>query len=132
MPSTGLKGMFAGRILRGYSHVTPPTTWSETLIQLVALAGRLEREGQYNVAKLARAAADALARQAAFAIDLPPDNPSWPRRQTMPLQRCSPSVWAPIWRLRCAAVRQVCARTVSRCMTRRPMPLSAAPAGSWP
>lgn len=51
----------------------PSTTWSDTLIRLVALAGRLEREGQYNVAKLARAAADSLARQAAFAIDLPPN-----------------------------------------------------------
>ncbi len=30
----------------------------ETLIHLVALANRLEREGQYNVAKLARAAVD--------------------------------------------------------------------------
>jgi hypothetical protein len=51
----------------------PHTTWSDTLIRFVALASRLEREGQYNVAKLARASADAMVRQAAYALDLPPD-----------------------------------------------------------
>ena len=45
----------------------------ETLIHLVALANRLEREGQYNVAKLARAAVDAVVRQSAYAIELPAD-----------------------------------------------------------
>ncbi len=50
-----------------------PPSWADTLIRLLALASRLEREGQYNVAKLARAAADALGRQAAYRIDLPPD-----------------------------------------------------------
>lgn len=32
------------------------TQWQETLIHLLALAARLEGEGQYNIAKLARAA----------------------------------------------------------------------------
>ncbi len=50
-----------------------PSSWADTLARLLALASRLEREGQYNVAKLARAAADALGRQAAYRIDLPPD-----------------------------------------------------------
>lgn len=45
--------------------------WSSTLIHLLALAARLEGEGQYNNAKLARAAAEALARQAAFELALP-------------------------------------------------------------
>jgi uncharacterized damage-inducible protein DinB len=47
--------------------------WADTLIDLVALAARLETEGQYNIAKLARAAADALARQAGRPQDLPTD-----------------------------------------------------------
>lgn len=45
--------------------------WSDTLLHLLALAARLEGEGQYNLAKLARAAAEALTRQAAFKIALP-------------------------------------------------------------
>jgi uncharacterized damage-inducible protein DinB/predicted Zn-ribbon and HTH transcriptional regulator len=45
--------------------------WSDTLLHLLALAARLEGEGQYNIAKLARATAEALARQAAFKIALP-------------------------------------------------------------
>ena len=49
------------------------SAWSDTVIQLVALAGRLEREGQYNVAKLARAAVDAMTRQGAYHIDLSSD-----------------------------------------------------------
>lgn len=40
--------------------------WNETLIRLLALAARMEGEGQYNIAKLARAAADAMARRAAY------------------------------------------------------------------
>lgn len=40
--------------------------WQETLVHLLALAASLEGEGQYNVAKLARAAADALGRRAAW------------------------------------------------------------------
>lgn len=47
--------------------------WSDTLSHLLALATRLEGEGQYNIAKLARATAEALARQAAFKIALPSD-----------------------------------------------------------
>jgi hypothetical protein len=37
--------------------------WSNTLVHLLALAAKLEGEGQYNNAKLARAAAEALASQ---------------------------------------------------------------------
>jgi hypothetical protein len=40
--------------------------WYEIVPRLVALANRLEGEGQYNIAKLARAVAEALVRQAAF------------------------------------------------------------------
>jgi len=47
--------------------------WSDTLTHLLALAAKLEGEGQYNNAKLARAGAEALARQAAFEIALPSD-----------------------------------------------------------
>jgi hypothetical protein len=45
--------------------------WSDTLSHLLALAAKLEDEGQYNLAKLARAVAEALTRQAAFKIALP-------------------------------------------------------------
>lgn len=45
--------------------------WNDTLLHLLALAARLEDEGQYNLAKLARAAAAALSRQAAYKISLP-------------------------------------------------------------
>lgn len=54
------------------NHVSQ-TTDADVLVRLMALASRLEREGQYNVAKLARAAADALLRRAAFAHELPAD-----------------------------------------------------------
>lgn len=40
--------------------------WADTLTRLLALAARLEDEGQYNIAKLARAGADALGRRAAW------------------------------------------------------------------
>ena len=42
------------------------TEWRQALVNLLALALRLENEGQYNLAKLARATADALARRAAY------------------------------------------------------------------
>lgn len=45
--------------------------WQDTLLHLLALAARLEGEGQYNLAKLARGAADALSRQAAYQIAVP-------------------------------------------------------------
>ena len=45
----------------------------DTLVELLAVADRLEGHGQYNVAKLARAAADSLARRAAHALNLSPD-----------------------------------------------------------
>jgi uncharacterized damage-inducible protein DinB len=47
--------------------------WTDTLSHLLALASRLEGEGQYNLAKLARAAADSLSRQAAYGIAVPTD-----------------------------------------------------------
>ena len=42
-------------------------------IHLLALALRLEGEGQYNLAKLTRAAVDAIHRQAAYQQDIPTD-----------------------------------------------------------
>ncbi len=47
--------------------------WADTLIHLFAWALKLESEGQYNLAKLARAAADSLSRRAAYPIDIPTD-----------------------------------------------------------
>jgi uncharacterized damage-inducible protein DinB len=47
--------------------------WSDTLSHLLALAAKLEGEGQYNIAKLARAVAESLTGQAAFEIALPSD-----------------------------------------------------------
>lgn len=46
---------------------------SELSIHLLALALRLEGEGQYNLAKLARAAVDAIHRKAAYQQDIPTD-----------------------------------------------------------
>lgn len=51
--------------------VSRKAEWSDTLSRLLALATKLEGEGQYNVAKLARAAADSLSRQSAYKIALP-------------------------------------------------------------
>ena len=45
--------------------------WSETLVRLLALANRLEGEGQLNVAKLARAGAESLLRKSAYQPDQP-------------------------------------------------------------
>lgn len=42
------------------------TDWTQVLLPLLALALRMEREGQYNLAKLARATVDALGRRAAY------------------------------------------------------------------
>lgn len=47
--------------------------WQDTLVRLFALAARLEGEGQYNLAKLARAAADSLSRRAAYKLETPAD-----------------------------------------------------------
>lgn len=49
------------------------TTWSETLVRLLSLAMRLEGEGQYNIAKIARATADSISRRAAWEMNLPSD-----------------------------------------------------------
>lgn len=50
---------------------TTSSAWTATLIHLLALATRLEDEGQYNLAKLARAAADSLSRGAAYDVAIP-------------------------------------------------------------
>ena len=50
---------------------TNSPTWADTLAHLLALASRLEDEGQYNLAKLTRAIADSLSRQAAFRMAAP-------------------------------------------------------------
>ena len=44
---------------------TQAPEWTTTLVRLLALASRLEDEGHYNVAKLARAAVDGMGRGAA-------------------------------------------------------------------
>lgn len=50
--------------------ITSSAAWADTFTHLLALAPRLEREGQYNLAKLARAA-DSLSRQAAYQVAAP-------------------------------------------------------------
>ncbi|MBN2550783.1 MAG: DinB family protein [Anaerolineales bacterium] len=45
--------------------------WTEVLCPLLSLALRLEGEGQYNLAKLARSAVDSLGRQAAYQPEPP-------------------------------------------------------------
>jgi hypothetical protein len=49
------------------------TEWTEMLVHLLSLALRLEGEGQYNLAKIARAQADSLSRRAAWELNLPSD-----------------------------------------------------------
>jgi uncharacterized damage-inducible protein DinB/rubredoxin len=49
------------------------TEWNDMIAPLMALAARLEGEGQYNIGKLARAAADSLSCRAAYAVDMPTD-----------------------------------------------------------
>lgn len=49
------------------------TAWGDTLTHVLALAAKLEGQGQYNNAKLLRAAAESLARRAAHRLDLPSD-----------------------------------------------------------
>lgn len=43
-----------------------PSEWVDAFLNLLSLASRLEEEGEYNIAKLARAAADSLGREAAY------------------------------------------------------------------
>ena len=45
--------------------------WGDTLAHLLAMAAKLEGHGQYNNAKLMRAAAESIARRAAYQLDLP-------------------------------------------------------------
>jgi hypothetical protein len=47
--------------------------WKDTFTQLLALASRLEGEGQYNLAKLCRAAIESLNRRKAYQVDVPTD-----------------------------------------------------------
>ena len=46
---------------------------TDTLIQLLSLALRPESEGQYNIAKIARATADSISRRTAWELNLPND-----------------------------------------------------------
>lgn len=52
---------------------TDKTTWADTLVHLFNLASRLEGEGQYNLAKLTRAAADSLYRQETYPLNISTD-----------------------------------------------------------
>ena len=52
---------------------TDKTTWADALVHLFALASRLEGEGQYNLAKLTRAAADSLCRQETYPLNISTD-----------------------------------------------------------
>ena len=52
---------------------TNKATWANTLVHLFALASRLEGEGQYNLAKLARAAADSLCREETYPLNISTD-----------------------------------------------------------
>ena len=47
--------------------------WRDAFLRLLALASRLEGEGQYSIAKLARAAADSMSRRAAYKLPMPFD-----------------------------------------------------------
>lgn len=47
--------------------------WTDTFVHFLSLALRLEGEGQYNLAKIARATADSLSRRAAWELNLPSD-----------------------------------------------------------
>jgi hypothetical protein len=47
--------------------------WTDALVQLLSMALRLEGEGQYNLAKIARATADSISRRAAWELNLPSD-----------------------------------------------------------
>jgi hypothetical protein len=51
-----------------------PNDWALTVAHLLALADRFEGHGQLNIAKLARASADSLARRAAYEVNLPHDS----------------------------------------------------------
>ncbi len=52
---------------------TDKTKWADTLAHLFSLASRLEGEGQYNLAKLTRAAADSLCRQETYPLNISTD-----------------------------------------------------------
>lgn len=51
----------------------PTGDWAQTFVYFLAVAERLEENGQLNLAKLARAAAEALSRRAAYDLNLPRD-----------------------------------------------------------
>ncbi len=61
------------------------TQWTDALIHLFALAARLEGEGQYNLAKLMRAAADSLCRRESYPLEIPSD----PERLAVEVQRAT-------------------------------------------
>lgn len=60
-------------IRSGKKMNTIPNDWADTIVLACGLAGRLEEAGQYNIAKLLRAAADSQLRQAANSLALPED-----------------------------------------------------------
>jgi uncharacterized damage-inducible protein DinB len=62
-----------GYLQSGRIIVKDGKRWADDMSFLLALAARLEGEGQYNIAKLLRAAADAMTRRAAYRLDLPSD-----------------------------------------------------------
>lgn len=47
--------------------------WEDTIVHSLALASKLEGEGQYNIAKLLRAACHSMTRRDAYHLDLPAD-----------------------------------------------------------
>lgn len=58
--------------LEGVTHMSSDSTqWTKSFLHLLALAATLEGEGQYNLAKLARAAADSMSRRAAYQVIIP-------------------------------------------------------------
>jgi uncharacterized damage-inducible protein DinB len=61
-------------LIGDFSMANHTEDWSELVVRLVALANKMEGEGQYNIAKLARAGAEALLRQAAYNLQLPTED----------------------------------------------------------
>jgi hypothetical protein len=59
--------------MRRSQHGKTNSPLSDVIVHLFALASRLEGEGQYNLAKLARAGADTLCRKSAYHLHIPSD-----------------------------------------------------------
>lgn len=67
----------------------------DDILHLLALAANLEAEGQYNYAKLLRAAAAALLTRAARRLELPGDKPALLREGQLAIERLSKSSLEP-------------------------------------